>query len=147
MIHHWFLLSVSLLRDNFFLLADNYHRQIYQADENLGDVRALKFLPFDRPIALTYDFVIDRVFWVDYTSHDVKSMHLNGSHVTQLFGKRKNSRIEGIAFDSQSQSLYYTDSDLNHVAVMDPTGIHRKVLVDNISGLRAIVLDPANGFV
>ena len=138
---------MPLLQDKFFLIADNYHRQIFQANENLGHIRALKFPPFDRPIGLTYDFVSDRVFWAEYSSHVVKSMHLNGSDVKQVIGYSKRSRIEGVAFDTESQLLYYTDSRRNIVAVMNPSGRYHKVLIRGINSPRAIVLDPANGFV
>ena len=138
---------MPLLRQNFFLIADNYHRQIYQTDEDIEHIRALKFPPLDRPIGLTYDFVTDRVFWADYNTRVVRSMKLDGSDVKLLIGETNKSRIEGLAFDSESQLLYYTDAGLNLVAVMSTFEKYHKVLVRNIVNPRAIVLDPTKGFV
>ncbi len=138
---------MPLLRQNFFLIADNYHRQIYQTDEDIEHIRALKFPPRDRPIGLTYDFVSDRVFWADYNTRVVRSMKLDGSDVKLLIGETNKSRIEGLAFDSESQLLYYTDAGLNLVAVMSTFEKYHKVLVKNIVNPRAIVLDPTKGFV
>ena len=67
--------------------------------------------------------------------------------MVQLFTEGKGSRTEGLAFDPASQLLYYTDSGRNLIAVMNPSGRYHKVLVRSISSPRAIVLDPANGFV
>ena len=64
-----------------------------------------------------------------------------------LFGEGARSRTEGLAFDPASQLLYYTDSVRSTIAVMNPSGRYHKVLVKFISSPRAIVLDPANGFV
>ena len=136
------------LKDNFFLIADDYRREIYQADENLENIRALKFPQDDRPIGLTYDFTSARVFWADFHSHIVKSMFLNGSDIRTLIEEEKGkSRTEGIAFDPASQILYYTDSVRDIIGMMNPTGRFQKVLVRGIKNPRAIVLDPQNGFV
>ena len=137
---------MSPLKDKFFLIADDYRRQIYQADENLENIRALKFPRYDRPIGLTYDFVSDRVFWADFSAHVVKTMFLNGSDVKTLFVEMKEHRTEGLAFDPASQLLYYTDSKRNIIRVMNPTARYHKTLVHVLSP-RGIVLDPKNGWV
>jgi len=138
---------VQPLNDTFFLIADDYRREIYQADENLKNIRALKFPQDDRPIGLTYDFPNGRVYWADFNSHYIKSMFLNGSDVKILIKEGKKSRTEGIAFDSASQILYYTDSGRDIIGMTNPSGRSRKVLVRGIKSPRAIVLDPQHGFV
>ena len=89
------LITDALLKDNFFLLADDYRHLIYQADDNFGNFRALNFPQSDRPIGMTYDFTYDRIYWADYKYHSVKSMDMNGGAIRQLFEEDESSRTEG----------------------------------------------------
>ena len=145
--YHCHLIADALLKDDFFLLADDYRHLIYQANSNMDNFRALNFPQTERPIGMTYDFTNERIYWADYKFHSVKSMDMNGGAIRQLFEEAETSRTEGLAFDPVSQLLYYTDSGRHAVAVMNPTGYYHKFLVRGVSSPRAIVLDPANGFV
>ena len=72
------------MRDNFILIADDYRRQIFQADSSLNTITALKFPSLDRPIALEYDFLDERVYWSDFNENLIKRMFLNGSKVETI---------------------------------------------------------------
>ena len=87
---HYFTLTEPLLKDNFFLLADDYRFQLYQADVTLTSIKAIKTPPTDRPIALDYDFREDRVYWSDFRENILKRAFLNGSD-TVIIKFKENS--------------------------------------------------------
>ena len=72
-------------------MADDYRYQIYQADYKMEYIRAIKIPRTDRPIALTYDFKEDRVYWTDFRENLVKRAFLNGSDAVVIRFK-DNSR-------------------------------------------------------
>lgn len=77
----------SLIQDNFFLVADDYRHQIYQADASFHDVSAIQFPPYDRPISLDYDYADDRIYWTDFETSIIKRSFLNGSNLEIIHGK------------------------------------------------------------
>lgn len=48
-------------------------------DASMETLTAIKTPRTDRPIALTYDFVQDHIFWTDFSENVVKRSFLNGS--------------------------------------------------------------------
>ncbi|ELT98196.1 hypothetical protein CAPTEDRAFT_227414 [Capitella teleta] len=140
--------SLPLLQDNFFLMADDYRYQIYQADHQMQSIRAVKTPRTDRPIALTYDFLENRIYWTDFRENVVKRSFLNGSDPAIIRFKDNNSRIDGLAFEPISRLLYFTDTGRNEIGVMNPTGVNRKILVRDATVIhrpRGIALDSING--
>ena len=98
-----------------------------------------------RPIALDYDPVEDRVFWTDVRQGLVISAFSNASSLKILF--RCNVGVpDGLAIDKVGRNIYWTDTGTNRIEVARLDGTMRKLLIkDGLDEPRAIVLDERNG--
>lgn len=97
-----------------------------------------------RPIALDYDPVEDRVYWTDVRQGLVISVFSNASSLKILF--RCNVRVpDGLAIDKVGRNIYWTDTGTNRIEVARLDGTMRKLLIkDGLDEPRAIVLDERN---
>ena len=98
-----------------------------------------------RPIALDYDPVEDRVYWSDIAQGQIISAFFNATSVKSLF--RCNVRTpDGLAIDYLGRNIYWTDTGTNRIEVGKLDGTGRKLLIqDGLDEPRAIVLDEKNG--
>ncbi|XP_022803615.1 sushi, von Willebrand factor type A, EGF and pentraxin domain-containing protein 1-like isoform X1 [Stylophora pistillata] len=98
-----------------------------------------------RPIALDYDPVEDRVYWSDIAQGLIVSAFINATSSKILF--RCNILVpDGLAIDHVARNIYWTDTGNNRIEVARLDGTGRKALI--ASGLdepRAILLDERNG--
>ena len=103
------------------------------------------YLGNQRPIALDYDAVEDRIFYTDVAEGRIISTFSNGTSLTILFGC--NVKVpDGLAIDDVGRNIYWKDTGTNRIEVARLDGSKRMVLIT--SGLdepRAIVLDERNG--
>ena len=105
--------SVNILKDQFFLVADDYKHQIYQTDRDFEQVYGMETPRFDRPIAIDYDFRTDFLYWSDLQTGVVKRQHLNGSGDTEIirpqeyrqFGKENIGRFAHFTQPHQQETL------------------------------------------
>ena len=98
-----------------------------------------------RPIALDYDPVEDRVYWTDVEQGLVISAFSNTTSLKILF--RCNVGVpDGLAIDKVGRNIYWTDTGTNRIEVARLDGTMRKLLIkDGLDEPRAIVLDERNG--
>ena len=98
-----------------------------------------------RPIALDFDPVEDRVYWSDVAQGLIVSDFLNATSLKILF--RCNVEVpDGLAIDKVGRNIYWTDTGTNRIEVARLDGTMRKLLIkDGLDEPRAIVLDERNG--
>lgn len=100
-----------------------------------------------RPIAVDYDPVEDRVYWTDVAVGRILSAFSNATSMKSLFNC--NVKVpDGLAIDNVGRNIYWTDTGTNRIEVARLDGTRRKVLFKNgLDEPRALVLDERNGCV
>ncbi|XP_067041700.1 uncharacterized protein [Acropora muricata] len=131
----------------FFLFtdADDKSTNIISLDVNYFASKRLFSHHGQRPIALDFDPVKDRVYWTDVEQGLILSAFSNGTALKILF--RCNVNIpDGIAIDKVGRNIYWSDRGTNRIEVARLDGTKRKLLIkDGLDEPRAIVLDERNG--
>ena len=98
-----------------------------------------------RPIALDFDPVEDRVYWSDVYHGRIFSAFSNATSLKTLFHCNVQTP-DGLAIDHVGRSIYWTDTGTNRIEVGRLDGTRRKVLIkDGLDKPRAIVLYERNG--
>ena len=129
-----------------FADADDKSTKYVSLDTNyLASQTLFDHLGTQRPIALDYDPIEDRVYWSDIAQGRILSAFFNATSVKTLF--RCNVRTpDGLAIDYLGRNIYWTDTGTNRIEVGLLDGTGRKLLVkDGLDEPRAIVLDERNG--
>ncbi|XP_020626035.1 low-density lipoprotein receptor-related protein 4-like isoform X3 [Orbicella faveolata] len=129
-----------------FADADDKSTQYVSLDTNYFTSQTLFYhLGTQRPIALDYDPVEDRVYWSDIAQGRIISAFFNATSVKNLF--RCNVETpDGLAIDYVGRNIYWTDTGTNRIEVGLLDGTGRKLLIkDGLDEPRAIVLDERNG--
>ena len=142
------LLEVSFIEiKKFFLFtdADDKSTNIISLDVNYFAAKRLFSHHGQRPIALDFDPVKDRVYWTDVGQGLILSAFSNGTALKILF--RCNVNIpDGIAIDKVGRNIYWSDRGTNRIEVARLDGTKRKLLIkDGLDEPIAIVLDERNG--
>ncbi|XP_013396320.1 prolow-density lipoprotein receptor-related protein 1 isoform X2 [Lingula anatina] len=142
--------SAKIMEDNFFLIADDYRHSIFQADVDFKTLSALK-LPtnYEWPMGIDYDPTEKRVYWSDWKKGIIRSMHLNGTGVITLRQGKPGSRVDGVAIDTSSKNLYFTDRGLDTLGVIKRDGSIPETTIYSSNSRsfnpRAILLNPGKG--
>ena len=93
-----------------------------------------------RPIALDFDPVEDRVYWSDVDQGRIFSSFSNGSSLKTLFHCNVQTP-DGLAIDHVGRNIYWTDTGTKGIEVGRLDGTRRRVLSkDGLDQPRAIVL-------
>ena len=131
-----------------FSYADNY---LKAAQLNGSNEQTL----FDSGALIDFDYRNRSVFI--YASVDPQSMHpwsriLSADMTSYVAGRTltgtriiryDQESVGGLAYDWINENLYWTDTELNQITVMNLKTNKRKVLIKtSIEGVRAIVVDP-----
>ena len=98
-----------------------------------------------RPIALDFDPVEDRVYWSDVYLGRIFSAFANATSLKTLFHCNVQTP-DGLAIDHVGRNIYWTDTGTNRIEIGRLDGTRRRVLVkDGLDEPRAIVLYERNG--
>ena len=98
-----------------------------------------------RPIALDFDPVEDRVYWSDVDHGRIFSAFSNATSLKTLFHCNVQTP-DGLAIDHVGRNIYWTDTGTNRIEVGRLDGTRRRVLIkEGLDQPRAIVLDEKNG--
>ena len=140
------ILTVEVKKFIIFADADAKSTNIISLDVNYLVVQTLfRHLGNQRPIALDYDPVEERVYWSDIAQGLIISAFFNATAVKTLFRCNVESP-EGLAIDHVGRNIYWTDTGTNRIEVARLDGTSRKLLIkDGLDGPRAIILDERNG--
>ena len=129
-----------------FTDADAKSTTIISLDVNYFVARRLFFHHGNqRPIAVDYDPVEDRVYWTDVAQGLIISAISNATSLRIPF--RCNVKVpDGLAIDHVGQNIYWPDTGTTRIEVARLDGTSRKLLIkDGLDEPRAIVLDEING--
>ena len=129
-----------------FTDADHNSTNMISLDVNYFATKILFYhLGNQRPIALDFDPVDDRVYWTDVEQGFIGSAFSNATSVKILF--RCNVNVpDGLAIDKVGRNIYWSDTGTNRIEVARLDGTKRKLLIkDGLDEPRAIVLDERNG--
>ena len=134
--------------NSFLLFTDADDKSTNMISLDVNYFIAKKFfnhLGNQRPIALDFDPVEDRVFWTDVEQGLIISAFSNATSLKILF--RCNVNVpDGLAIDKVGRNIYWSDTGTNRIEVARLDGTKRKVLIkDGLDEPRAIVLDERNG--
>ena len=98
-----------------------------------------------RPFALDFDPVEDRVYWSDVFHGRILSAFSNATSLKTLFHCNVK-KPEGLAIDHVGRNIYWTDTGTNRIEVGRLDGTRRRVLIrDGLDEPRAIVLYEKKG--
>jgi len=98
-----------------------------------------------RPIALDFDPVEDRVYWSEVNHGGIFTVFLNRTSVKILFYCNVQEP-DGLAIDHVGRNIYWTDAGTKRIEVGRLDGTSRRVLIkDGLEEPRAIVLAERNG--
>ena len=98
-----------------------------------------------RPIALDFDPVEDRVYWSDVYLGRIFSAFANATSLKTLFHCNVQTP-DGLAIDHVGRNIYWTDTGTNRIEAGWLDGTRRRVLIKyGLDQPRAIVLYERNG--
>lgn len=143
------LLVIPLTEAKTFILfpdADAKSTNIISLDVSYFVAQTLfNHLGNQRPVALDFDPVDDRVYWSDVARGLIVSAYFNATSVKILF-RCNVKNPEGLAIDHVGRNIYWTDTGTNRIEVGRLDGTSRKLLIkDGLDKPRAILLDERNG--
>ena len=104
-----------------------------------------KHLGSQRPIALDFDPVEDRVYWSDAYRGGIFSAFSNETSLKTLFYCNVKTP-DGLAIDHVGRNIYWTDAGTKRIEVGRLDGTSRRVLIKHgLDQPRAIALYERNG--
>ncbi|KAK2173115.1 hypothetical protein NP493_903g01036 [Ridgeia piscesae] len=137
---------IGLVQDNFLLVTDSNEHGVVQIDLSAGNVWKVPLSQQSNPIALAYDPLHSKIYWTDVQDKLIKRSNLDGTNEESVNSLHNSSVPDGIAIDTVSRLVFYTDTGLDIIAVMTLDGRHHFTLLDvGLDEPRGIVLHPATG--
>ena len=129
-----------------FADADAKTTNIISLDVNYYVAQVLyNHLGKQRPIALDFDPVEDRVYWSDTAQGHIVSAFFNVTGVKILF-RCNVLNPDGLVISHVARNIYWTDAGTNRIEVGRLDGTSRKLLIkDGLDEPRAIILDERHG--
>ena len=128
-----------------FADADDYSTNYISLDVNYFISQTLYEHKRQRPVALDFDPVEDRVYWSDLNSGGIFSAFSNRTSAKTLFYCNVKTP-DGLAIDHVGRNIYGADAGTRRIEVGRLDGKSRKVLIkDGLDQPRAIALAERNG--
>ena len=143
-----FIIIAEVKRFILFADADDKSTNIISLDVRYFVAQTLfNHVGNQRPIALDYDPVEDRVYWSDVAQGLIVSAFANVTSLKTLFRCNILSP-DGLVIDHVARNIYWTDTGTNRIEVARLDGSGRKELINTgLDEPRAILLDERNGLV
>ena len=119
--------------------------------EDVADVtpphkNRIVYIPGQTAVGVSYDCHEKFLYWSDVSGNVINRIRLDGSNYSVVLSNVRSA--EGIAVDSISRNLYFTDSEARTIEVASLNGKYRKVLIkSHLSNPRGIALDPVDGYI
>ncbi|WAR22304.1 LRP4-like protein [Mya arenaria] len=141
--------SQPLLND-FILVVDWTHSNIYQVSLVSGEARGYDSDMIQKPAGIEYNHLTRKVIWGDTGDYLLQQANLDGTGYKVLVDVGMYKAHPGqVAIDYSTGNLFYTAvrtdvTGFSGVAVVTPNGIHKKI-VEYGKNPRAIALDPELG--
>ena len=97
-------------------------------------------------IAVSFHYEQQILFWTDVSLEKILRKSLKKGSKVETVVSVGLMRPEGIAIDWVTEKIYWTDSHLKLIEVVNLDGTQRSVLFwDNLDQPRAIIVDPSHG--
>ncbi|XP_025113550.1 uncharacterized protein LOC112575757 [Pomacea canaliculata] len=130
----------------FILFTDTNTHTLYRMDLNSYSYINIPVGGNGNPVAVDYDFLTNRVYWTDVATDEIRSSNLDGTNPMAVRKLASASQADGIAVDSTSGLIFYSDTGLNLIVLMTISGFDQKTIVNSdLDEPRDIVVDPQNG--
>ncbi|GIY95887.1 low-density lipoprotein receptor-related protein 1 [Caerostris extrusa] len=103
-------------------------------------------LGLSRPIAMDYDARTRFIYYSDAQRFMISRQKIDGNQ-REMYLEKGLYNCEGLAVDWMGRNLYWTDEGLHSifVAKLDDSTIKKRIVHENMSHPKAIVLDPKRG--
>ncbi|GIY35944.1 prolow-density lipoprotein receptor-related protein 1 [Caerostris darwini] len=103
-------------------------------------------LGLSRPIAMDYDAQTRFIYYSDAQRFMISRQKIDGNQ-REMYLEKGLYNCEGLAVDWMGRNLYWTDEGLYSifVAKLDDSTIKKRIVHENMSHPKAIVLDPKRG--
>ncbi|XP_025083263.1 low-density lipoprotein receptor-related protein 4-like isoform X2 [Pomacea canaliculata] len=138
--------STGIIPQKFLLMTNTYLHAIHRMDVDTGSNFVIPIDGLSNPIGIDYDPVDGRLYWTDVIEKTIRSANLDGSGVRLVRNLGPQAMPDGLAVDSASRLIFYTDAGNNIIAMIAISSYHHRVVVDsNLDEPRAIELDKLNG--
>lgn len=148
MCSHKVLVILFVEVKKFIIFADAVAKSmnIISLDVNYFMVQTLfRLLGNQRPVALDFDPIEERVYWSDVAQGLIISAFFNATAAKILF-RCNVQNPDGLAIAHVARNIYWTDTGTNRIEVARLDGTSRKLLIkDGLDQPRAIILDERNG--
>ncbi|XP_053386020.1 uncharacterized protein LOC123539293 [Mercenaria mercenaria] len=134
------------LDDSIILFTDTQNRGLYGVSSKTGIPYSVAVKRILNPIAIHYNELNELIYWSDVSLKEIRSTSLSGHDDVTLRVLDNSSIPDGLAIDSISRLLFYTDVGNHLIALMELDGSNHAVVVSkDCDQPRAIVLDPMKG--
>ncbi|XP_067666576.1 nidogen-1-like [Haliotis asinina] len=111
-------------------------------DWNTGALNIANML---RPTAIDIDRTRHHIYWTDVRNYQIRRADIDGENDQLVASLTKPSSPEGLALDSYSEQVFYTDAGVDIVARIEMNGFQRTVIVNtSLDKPRGIVADTKN---
>ncbi|XP_069131266.1 low-density lipoprotein receptor-related protein 6-like isoform X2 [Argopecten irradians] len=126
--------------DDFFLLS--FVGTIARMDRVSESLTIVLSVNITRVIAIDYDPTEQYIYWTDITLDHIARCDLNGGEITVIYQTGSESVMDGIAVDSASRLIFYTDTGYDEIGVIDMRTLNRTVLFNSsLEEPRKIIFD------
>ncbi|XP_052771262.1 low-density lipoprotein receptor-related protein 5-like isoform X2 [Mya arenaria] len=139
------------LLDDFILVVDWTHSNIYQVSLVNGEAQGLDSDMIKKPAGIEYNHLTGKVIWGDTGDYLLQQTNLDGTGYEVLVDVGMyHAHPERMAIDYSTGNIFYTSVNttvlgFSGIAVVTPDGVHKKI-VEYGQSPRAIALEPEQGF-
>ncbi|XP_025082100.1 low-density lipoprotein receptor-related protein 8-like isoform X3 [Pomacea canaliculata] len=138
--------TTGIIPQKFLLTTNTFLRAIHRMDVDTGSNFVIPIDGLSNPIAIDYDPVDGRLYWTDVVEKTIRSSNLDGSGVRLVRNLGPQAVPDGLAVDSLSRLIIYTDTGNDIIALIAMNSYnHRVVVQSDIDEPRAIELDKHSG--
>ncbi|EDV23993.1 uncharacterized protein TRIADDRAFT_57765 [Trichoplax adhaerens] len=139
----------QLNEGSFLAYAQGYTIQRVNFPANTSDPTVIVHDQYQLGIGIDFDCKENSIYWSNIGGgKSIMKSDPIGGNVTVVATLNDSSSVEGIAIDSISRTIYWTDSGNDVIEVMKLDGTNRQVLFDTeLVNPRAIAIDPVVGFI
>ncbi|XP_046574436.1 low-density lipoprotein receptor-related protein 8-like [Haliotis rubra] len=118
---------------------------IHKINLHNWDTGALNLANMLRPTAIDIDRTRHHIYWTDVRNYQIRRADIDGENDQLVATLDKPSSPEGLALDSYTKQVFYTDAGVDVVARIEMDSFQRTVIVNtSLDKPRGIVADTKN---
>ncbi|XP_060067066.1 low-density lipoprotein receptor-related protein 4-like [Ylistrum balloti] len=127
--HGGVVCSKDPIPTDFFLLAMG--SSIVRVDRFHEGLTVIKFDTSRYFFDIGYDFIEQEILWTDALLKQIAKCDFNGGEITIIYQSGNASAMHGIAVDSDSRLIFYTDAGYHEIGVVHADTLTRTVLINS----------------